>query len=113
MASTYNIRCDQRASLDLTATWIVQDEPVNLSGYSAEMQVRPHADSPHLLIELTDRNGRITLGDDGTVNMFISAEDTEKLEPGMYEYDLYLTPDNGKRLKLIEGTFHVKRSVTR
>jgi hypothetical protein len=69
--------------------------PMDLSGYSAEMQIREQPTSNVVLLEASTANGRITIdGESGSVSIFVDAEATAALDwedEGVY--DLLLTKD--------------------
>lgn len=91
-----------------------QDNIINLSGYTARMQVRPTLESETVTIELTTENSRIDInGDDGSVTLYIADEDTEGIEAGTYKYDLELISAGGRVYCPIYGSFKVKGEVTR
>lgn len=115
IAGTYDMVIDQGATLSRTITWKDSSKTlINLTGYSARMQVRPEVASTTLTIELTTANGRITLGGAlGTVTLTISAADTSALVPGRYVYDLELVSSAGVVNRLIMGNFVVRGEVTR
>src|SRR5215472_1882823 len=109
----YTICCQQYASFSLLITWLDENgSPVDLSGYSAAMQVR-FALGGYLLIELTNSNGMITLGGTaGTVLLIISAAKTTLFAPGAYHYDILLTSAGGVATRLLEGSFYVEAGIT-
>lgn len=115
IAGTYDMVIDQGATLSRTVTWKDSAKtPINLTGYSARMQVRPETASTIVIIELTTANGRIALGGAlGTVTMTVSAADTSALVPGRYVYDLELVSGAGVVSRLIMGNFVVRGEVTR
>ena len=91
----------QGATFSQTLIWEVGNPPapVNLTGYSAKLQVRSSHKSKATIIELSTANGRITLGTSGNyttgaINLFISAADTAQLsvcEETKAVYDLEMT----------------------
>lgn len=85
---------------------------VDLSGFTARMQIREDYETP-VLIELTTQNGRITLNNPtGNIRLSISAEDTEELSFARARYDLELV-DNGVVKRLVQGRVRLDREVTR
>ncbi len=115
MAANYDIVCDQGATFSRILTW--QDSsanPVNLTGYTARMQVRATADSSTVLLSLTTENSRITLGGAaGTITLLVSATDTAAVTAGEYVYDLEVISSGGTVTRLIQGCFTVDAEVTR
>lgn len=110
---TYNIICPQGVSYDETFTVTSNGSPMNLSGYSARMQIRRSYDSDPLLT-LTSGGGGITLGGAaGTILVEIAYTTTEAFSSGQYLYDLEITSGANKRDRLLEGTFTISREITR
>mgnify|MGYP003323479019 CR=1 FL=1 len=90
------------------------DSLINLSGYSAEMDLRKNQDDTNEVITLTVANNRITMGGSaGTVVLEISASDSSNLLVGDGVYDIDLTDSNGKVDRIMEGTFSVRGNVSR
>lgn len=86
---------------------------VDLTGYSASMQVRKSL-ADGVALELSTVNSRITLGGAaGTVTLIVSATDTATVDVGQYFYDLELTSGSSVVTRLIEGRFQVKEAYTR
>lgn len=64
------------------------DEPVNLTGRRAHMQIRKRSGTPPLL-DLTTENGGIVLGSGGEIDIYIGARGTATLTRKA-KYDLHL-----------------------
>lgn len=115
LAGTYNMVCKQGSTFSLQTTFTDDsDQPINLTGYTARMQVRRNptsTDDP--VVELTTENSRIVLGGAaGTVTFQITAADTAALPVGHYFYDVELV--NGAVVTpYLEGEFEIKANVTR
>lgn len=113
-AGIYNFICEQGATFTrvINATDGAGD-PIDLTGYTARMQVRRDIDATAILIELTTENGRITLGgESGTITLSIDAEDTSAIpRPGIY--DLELESDTGTVIRLLKGIFDLDPEATR
>jgi len=107
-----NFVCPQGSTFSRTLTYKVDDTPVNLTGYSARMQVRPFHYSDDIFINLTNGSG-ITLGASaGTINILVSASATTDIPAGDYVYDLEIIT-NSNVYRLVEGKFSVTPEVTR
>lgn len=115
IAGTYNMTCNQGATLKRTITWTdPARNAINLTGYTARMHVRTAANAASTVLELTTGNGRITLGGTaGTVNLTVDANVTANLTPSLYVYDLEVISGAGEVTRLVEGNFNVKAEVTR
>lgn len=90
--------------------------PVDLTGYSAKMQIRSKPESKAVILELsTDiSNGRISLNDTtGSIALFISAADTATLSVcDKAVYDLELTT-GAVTTRILQGNVIISPEVTR
>ena len=110
---TYNITCPQGATFDRTFTIKVDGVALNLTGYSAAMQVRETYDSTTPLISLTNGSGITLGGTAGTIGVVISSTASAAITDGYYSYDLEITSGGGVRDRLLQGKFVVTPEVTR
>lgn len=109
----YNFICPQGATFSKQLTWNIDDIPVDLTSYTARMQVREKHTSTSKILDLTTENGGISLGDsDGTIDINVSATSTQSIVPKTYVYDIELI-SSGTVTRLIEGQFIVTPEVTR
>ncbi len=87
---------------------------IDLSGYTARMQVRTTANAASIVISLTTENSRIAVdGAAGTVTLILTPAETDALPADAYVYDLELVSGTGDVQRLLEGRFVVSRNVTR
>ena len=91
--------------------------PMDLTGYSALMELRPSWNDNTLLLTLSSGNGKILLGGvDGTILVHFSPADTAQ-PAGVYwdraVYDLILTDNNNISFKLISGMINLVGVVSR
>lgn len=113
-AAQYDIVIEQGATFQKTVTWkdSAGDE-IDLSGYSARMQIRARKSSTTTLLSITDAD-YITLGGAaGTVAISIPASVTADLDFRRAVYDLELVSGGGIVYRLIEGTVELSKEVTR
>ena len=111
-----DLKCYQGATFDYSLTWTAAGSAVDLSGYSARMQVRESYDSSVALVSLTDGTGIALGGTAGTIGLLISATDTALLDgtPNtQFIYDLELESASGVVTRLVEGNFFIYPEVTR
>lgn len=108
----YNIDCPQGASFDRTFTVTVGGTVLNLTGYTAALQVRSGADATDALISLTSGSGITLGGTAGTVQVAITSTVTAGVAAGSYAYDLELYQGSGVT-RLLQGAFNVSAGVTR
>lgn len=115
MAAYYDILIEQGATFQKTFTWKGSDEvAVDLTGYTARMQIRKKKSSTDFEHEATTENDGITLGGSaGTVEVVISAADTADFEFTRAVYDLELVDGDGIVTRLVEGDVSVSKEVTR
>lgn len=113
-AGTYNIKHDQGATFRRTLTWKdASGALINLTGYSARMQLRPSPSDTTVSLELTTESGGITLGGvNGTIQLYASATDMTSLAARSYAYDLELMI-GAEVVKLVTGLFTLRQEVTR
>lgn len=109
----YNMICPQGATFAKQLTYAIDGDPVDLTTYTARMQVREKHTSKTAVVSLTTENGGIALGDDeGTIDLYISDENTANISAKDYVYDLELI-SSGEVYRLLEGKFIVTPEVTR
>lgn len=114
LAGNYNIIIDQGAHFErLITVRDANDELLDLTGWTARMQMRTELDSPDVMCELTTENGRIQLGGEaGTILLTLTADITEDFDDeGVYDLELIDTYDRVYRL--LKGKIKVELEVTR
>ena len=113
-AGLYNFAAEQGATLERVITYTDPDEVIiDLSDYTAMMQVRPTAASATVILELSTGSGITIDGPAGTLTLLVDADDMAALTPATYVYDLEITSPGSIVTRLIEGKFTVKAEVTR
>ena len=111
-AGRYNIVAYQGATYDLNVTWSVDETPVDLTNYTAAMQVRQSVGATTAELSI-DSDAGITLGGTaGTININISADTMGSAIPGDYVYDLELD-SGGTVTRLLQGNFQIIGEVTK
>jgi len=91
------------------------DTLINLTGYtSAEMDLRETPESSSEVLTLTTANSRIALGGSaGTVTLTISAADTANLTAGDGVFDLEVVDGSSRVYRILEGTYTIRRNISR
>jgi tRNA threonylcarbamoyladenosine modification (KEOPS) complex Pcc1 subunit len=91
------------------------DTLINLTGYtSAEMDLRETPESSSEVLTLTTANNRIALGGSaGTVTLSISAADTANLTAGDGVFDLEVVDGSSRVFRILEGTYTIRRNISR
>lgn len=88
--------------------------PIDLTGCTARMQVRPEIDSDTVLLTLTTENGGITLGGvAGTIELLVSDEASTAFTWLSGAWDLEIEHPSGEVTRLAYGTVSVSPEVTR
>jgi len=113
-AGTYHMKIEKGSTLSLVLTYTdANDAVINLSGYTARMQIRKRMNDSNAILEATTENGYITLGGSaGTVTISIPASVTATLDTVEAVYDIELV-NNSIVTRLVEGTVEVSPEVTR
>lgn len=87
---------------------------VDLTGYTAKMQVRATVEATAVLVELSTTNSRITLGGTtGEIELYLSPAVTDAFTWKSGVYDLELTSASGEIERLLAGAVTVVPGVTR
>jgi hypothetical protein len=113
-AQTYDITADQGATYSVVITYKNSNgTPINLTNYTARMQLRASYASAAAALTLTTENGRIVLGGAlGTITLTVAASTMETLEAKTYVYDLELV-DGSTVIRLLQGLFVNRPNVTK
>jgi hypothetical protein len=115
-ASTYDIDLEQGSTYSTVFTYTDSNgAAVNLTGFTARMQVRAvYAASGPSISLTTSAGGGISLGGAaGTVTVTVPAATSANLVAKNYVYDLELVSAGGVVTKLIRGKMKVLPEVTR
>ena len=110
--ATYNITAYQGATYSLNMTWAIGGTAVNLTSYTAAMQVKENASSTASVLSLTNGSGITLGGTAGTIAISVSAITMGSATPGNYVYDLELN-SGGQVTRLIQGGFAIQAEVTK
>ena len=113
-AATTNLIIDQGATWEITFTYKDSEgAPINLTGYSAALQLRTSYDAASAALSLSSPSSGIVLGGAlGTIAVTASASQTGALVAGEYVYDLEITLSS-KVTRLVQGRITVTPQVTR
>ena len=112
-AALYNIKCLQNETFQRTLTYKDSNgDPIDLSGYTAALQVRKDYNSP-AVVSLTHSSGLTLGGAAGTIAIVINATATAALEAQTHYYDLVITSSGGIATRILEGKFDVVQGITR
>ena len=115
MAVAYNVVIDQGADWFLDVTYDNPNgTPVNITGYTAALQLRSLPTDSTAVLTLTTGSGITITGVTGLVAIHATALQTRAIDEGIYYYDLEITaPSTGVVTRLIQGQADVSPEVTR
>jgi hypothetical protein len=108
----YNITAYQGATYDLNLTWAIGGTAVNLTNYTAAMQVRENPSATNTVLSLTSGTGITLGGTAGTIAINVSANTMGSAIAGNYVYDLELN-SGGEVTRLLQGAFAIQAEVTK
>jgi hypothetical protein len=113
-AGQHDITIEQGTTFQMNLVWEYDGDPIDLTGYTARMQVRRTHRSDSALLTFTTENGAITLGGAaGTIQIVGAASLTDDVPSKPCVYDLEMVSPGGIVTRLIEGTATVTPEVTR
>jgi hypothetical protein len=104
------------SEFSVTMTWYVtsaKSATVDLSNYTAAMDIRRKQSDSAALIALTSGSGITLGGSAGTIVIALTDTQTAAVTPGPGVWDLELIDSAGSNLRLVEGTCEFTPSVTR
>lgn len=123
-AARYSFIVEQGATTNIQLKWQDESGSIDLSGYSAKMQIRPTVDSSTVYLTLSssldvDGTGLNMSGSDGetavqsgSIGIYISAAQSSQLNFDTAYYDLEMM--NGNEVtRLLEGQVKLSKNVTR
>jgi hypothetical protein len=120
-AGNYNIAIEQNATFSAVFTWTAGPNvpvppvgsaplPVDLTGYTAMLQIRPYALSTTVLY---DASALLVLGGvNGTITLVIPASVTQGFTWWNGVYDLLMVNPSGFVTRLLQGSVTVSPGVT-
>lgn len=113
MAADFDFELDQGADLVIPIElYDAEDKQMDLSGFTARMQIRASAGSGKVSDELTTENGRLSI-EGGTITARWPNAVTTAMSAGRYVYDLEIVSADGLVARVLEGNFILHREVTR
>ena len=112
MSAKYNLVCDQATTFNFQFQMLENNTPLDLTGYTGTMTVRPFVGATTTTVVASTANGRMVFeGGNGTVTVTLSASITGAIPAGRYAYDLVIT--SGVTVtRILEGKFIVTGAVT-
>ena len=106
-----DVVCPQGATYSVNYQWLIDDVGVDLTSYTAAMQVRASYNAAEPLIDLASP-ADITLDDSGNIGVTIAADVTGAVPAGTYVWDIELTTGTTV-YRLLQGRWMHTAEVTR
>ncbi len=118
-AAIDNIVIEAGAKFRREITWQDSNEdPIDLTGYSAKAQVREAHRSKEPLLTFDSEEDSIELGEEGQVTLIATPAETRAVEAatvkeGVWDLELWPTADPDDVTRLLEGKARFRRESTR
>lgn len=116
MTATEDLIINQGADFLISFQYLEDDAvtPVDLTGYTARMQIRPNANSTTVYFDGTTENGRIVITPaEGVVSVNIPNSETTDMNFMYGAYDLEIVSDGGVVTRLVQGKVVLSKEVTK
>lgn len=114
MAVQYIVEIDQGADWFFNVTYEnPAGTPVNITSYTAALQLRSLPESTTAVLSLTTGSGITITGASGLVAVHATAAQTGAIIAGDYYYDLEITSPQNIVTRLVQGQAVVNPQVTR
>ena len=112
MSAKYNLVCDQATTFNFQFQMLENNTPLDLTGYTGTMTVRPFVGATTTTVVASTDNGYMVFdGTNGRITVTLSATITGAISAGRYSYDLVIT--SGVTVtRILEGKFIVTGAVT-
>ena len=113
-SANYSTTIDQGA--DWYINFIYQDSTgtaINLTGYTAALQIRSLPSDPTSFLSLTSSSGIVITPATGKLAVHATAAQTGAIDAGRYYYDLEITSPTAMITRLVQGQVQVSAQVTR
>jgi hypothetical protein len=110
----YDFTVYQGATFTRTFVWTTDGDPVDLTGRTARMQIRPSFGSSEVYLDATTENGLITITAlTGEVTLTIPADVSEGFTWRCGRYDIELVASDDSVVRLVQGAVTVSKEITR
>ena len=117
-AGTYNTTIDKGSTFSLTLTYKdASGDPVNLTGWTARMQIRETPSSASTVLTSTGGSPTITISNTnfatGVIAVTISATNTASISVPVAYYDIEVESAAGLVRRVLQGRLSISPEVTR
>jgi hypothetical protein len=109
----YDIQLVRGATVSFGLVWGGQNSPIDVTGFTANLQVKVNASDASPSFEFKNANSRVTIGStDGLITFSMTAADSAALTLGNYVYALEVVDATGKNIQVMSGKLKVIQGVT-
>ena len=108
-SANYDLLVEQ--GQDHRFTLVLQN--LDITGYSAEMQIRKHVRSEEMELSLSTSNGKLIIDEINSTIFIVISDQDSFLISNLAAYDLFIESPSGDRKRLINGKVNVNLAVTR
>lgn len=114
-AALHNFTIEQGVTTAKSFVWKDSNgDVIDLTGYTARMQIREAFTSSSTILSATNQNGQLVItANQGKVTLTLTATETAALTFTTGVYDLELVSASGTVTRLVEGTVTLSKEVTR
>ena len=114
VAATRNLKIERNATYRKSYQLFVKDQQIDLSGFTAKMQIRETPQSDTILLELSTQNGKLSLDTSlGIITLKLEVDDISTVLVSAASYDLVLTSASNISTRLLMGRVIFVDGVTR
>ncbi len=111
--ATYNIVTYQGDDDSFVLTYTIGGVIANLTGYSAQMDVRTRRNASTAIASFSSPSNGISIdGPNGKITVSLPHAITGVLAPADYVYDLQITSPSGLVTTVVQGLFSIVQEVT-
>ena len=108
----HDIQLVRGATVSFALVWGGQNDPLDVTGFTANLQVRAAATDASPAFEFKNANSRVTIGTtDGLITFSMTATDSAALTLGDYVYALEIIDATSKNIPVMSGKFKVVPGV--
>lgn len=110
----HNFTLYQGTTLRKSFTWLANNTPVNLTGYTGRCQFRTSHQDPNAALDLTTANGGVIVdGLTGKITLYATDVQTAALMADKYLYDVEIVDPTGDVSRLVYGAVTMVKEITR
>lgn len=107
-----DIQLVRGATVSFGLIWGGENSPIDVTGFTANLQVRANAGDASAAFEFKNANSRVTIGgSNGLITFSMTAADSAALTLGNYVYALEVVDSTSKNILVMSGKLKVVSGV--